>query len=115
MYKYLCVLKNCMIVTDKNIKEKLMKKKVLYIEISDESFECFFVCVSFEGVTRAYGSTQARGQIWAAAASLRHSHSNARSELHLLPIPQLRAMQILNPLSEAREQTRLLMDISWVP
>ena len=27
MYKYLCVLKNCMIVTDKDIKEKLMKQK----------------------------------------------------------------------------------------
>ena len=37
----------------------------------------------------ACGSSQARGQIGAVAASLRHSHSNARSELHLQPTPQL--------------------------
>ena len=37
----------------------------------------------------AYGSSQASGWIGAAAASLRHSHSNARSELHLPPTPQL--------------------------
>ena len=40
----------------------------------------------------AYGSSQARGQMGAAAASLKHSHSNARSELHLQPTPQLMAM-----------------------
>ena len=33
-----------------------------------------------------------RDQIRAAAASLRHSHSNNRSEVHLRPIPQLTAM-----------------------
>ena len=30
-----------------------------------------------------YGSSQARGQIEAAAAGLDHSHSNTRSEPHL--------------------------------
>ena len=40
----------------------------------------------------AYGSSQARGYIRAAAASLRHSHSNTRSELHLWPMLQLTAM-----------------------
>lgn len=65
-----------------------------------------------------YGGSEARGQIGAVAASLHHSHSNARSEPHLQPTPQLTAMwqcQILNPLSEARVQTCILMDTnSWV-
>ena len=37
----------------------------------------------------AYGSSQARGQIGAAAASLHHS--NVGSEAHLGPAPQLKA------------------------
>ena len=40
----------------------------------------------------AYGGSQAQGPIAAAAASLRDSHSNARSELCLRPTPQLTAM-----------------------
>ena len=40
----------------------------------------------------AYGSFQAGGGIEATAAGLYHSHSNARSEPHLHPIPQLTAM-----------------------
>jgi len=40
----------------------------------------------------AYGSSQAKGQIRTAAASLHHSYSNTRSELHLGPTPQLMAM-----------------------
>ena len=39
-----------------------------------------------------YGSSQARGLIRAVAAGLHPSHSNARSELHLQPTPQLTAM-----------------------
>ena len=37
----------------------------------------------------AYVSSQARGPIRTAAAVLHHSHSHARSELHLQPTPQL--------------------------
>ena len=37
----------------------------------------------FKATPAAYGSSQARGQIGALAAGLRHSHSNTRSELHL--------------------------------
>ena len=52
----------------------------------------------------AYGSSQARGQIGAAAASLCHSHSNAVSELRLRPLHySLLQHRILNPLSEARD------------
>ena len=54
----------------------------------------FFIClscfVSFLGW--AYGSSQARDPIGAAAAGLHHSHSNARSKPCLWPIPQLMAM-----------------------
>ena len=39
----------------------------------------------------AHGGSQARGVIGATAANLCHSHSNAGSELHLRPTPQLRA------------------------
>ena len=40
----------------------------------------------------AYGSSQGRGQIRAAAAGLNHSHSNTGSKPHLRPMPQLVAM-----------------------
>ena len=43
----------------------------------------------------AYGSFQARGPIRAIAASLHHSHSDARSELSLGPTPQL--MVVMDP------------------
>ena len=46
----------------------------------------------FRAAPTAYGSSQTRGQIGAAAAGLHHSHSNARSEPHLQPTPQLMAM-----------------------
>ena len=39
-----------------------------------------------------YGGSQARGRIGATAAGLRQSHSNAGSEPHLRPTPQLMAM-----------------------
>ena len=40
----------------------------------------------------AYGGSQARGLIRAVATGLRQSHSNAGSEPHLQPTPQLTAM-----------------------
>ena len=45
----------------------------------------------FRAAPTAYGGSQARGLIGAAAAGLGHSHSNAGSELHLRPTPQLMA------------------------
>ena len=62
----------------------------------------------------AYGGSQARGRIRAAAASLHHSHSNARSELICDLHHSSQQRWILNPLSEARDQTRILMDPSQV-
>ena len=40
----------------------------------------------------AYGGSQARGPIGAAADGLQYSHSNAASEPHLCPTPQLMTM-----------------------
>ena len=37
----------------------------------------------FRAIPLAYGGSQARGQVGAAAAGLHHSHSNAGSELRL--------------------------------
>ena len=59
----------------------------------------------------AYGSSQARDQIGVTAAGLHHSHSNAGSKLHLHH--SSRQHHILNPLNEARDQTCILMEISW--
>ena len=47
-----------------------------------ESIKWFVVSSS-----AAYGSSQARGQIRATAASLRHNHKNVGSEPHLWPTP----------------------------
>ena len=46
------------------------------------------------------------------AAGLHHSHSKMGSEPRLQPTPQLMATPGLNPLSEARDQTCVLMDTS---
>jgi len=57
-------------------------------------FIIFFFFLSFclfRASPEAYGGSQARGLMGATAAGLRHSHSNARSEPHLRPTPQLTA------------------------
>ena len=56
-------------------------------------------------ISVAYGGSQARGQIGAAAAGLHHSHSNTRSKnLH----SSLWQREILNPQSETGDQTYIL-------
>ena len=53
-------------------------------------FIYLFVCFVFSRATpMAYGGSQARGLIRAIAAGLYQSHSNAGSEPHLWPMPQL--------------------------
>ena len=85
----------------------------------------FFVCLFllFRTAPEACGSSQAVGLIGAIAVCLHHNHSNARSELRLQPTPKSRVCdlhrsswqwQILNPLSEARNQTGNLMVPSWI-
>ena len=66
----------------------------------------------FTATPVACGGSQARGRIWAAAAGLRHSHSNTNTrsdricDLH----HSLQQCRILNPLSKARDGTRLLLE-----
>ena len=50
----------------------------------------------------AYGESQARGSIGAAATSLRQSHSNEQSELHLQPTTQLKAMLDPQPTEQGQ-------------
>ena len=51
-----------------------------------------YVCFVFSGASpMAYGGSQASGLARAVAAGLHQSHSNARSEPHLGPTPQLTA------------------------
>ena len=76
-------------------------------------FLLFFFLI-FMPVPVAYGGSQVRGQIGAGAAGLHHSHSKAGSEPHLQPMLQLWKHQILNPLSEARDQTCIFMDANWI-
>ena len=53
----------------------------------------FFFFWSFLGLLpAAHGGSQSRGLIGAVPTGLRQSHSNARSEPHLGPTPQLMAM-----------------------
>ena len=49
------------------------------------------ICL-FRAALEAYGGSQAWGQVGAVAAGLHHSCSNAGSEPHLRPTPQLTAM-----------------------
>ena len=71
----------------------------IFIRWLSERF--FFVCffVFFRAAPAAYGGSQARGWIGAAASGLQHSSWQC---------------QILNPLSEARDWTCILMDTNWV-
>ena len=60
----------------------------------------------FRAVPVAYGGSQVGGPVGAVASSLHQSHSNLVSEPRLRPTPQQH--QILNPLSESRDQTPVL-------
>ena len=63
----------------------------------------------------AYGGSQARGQIGAAAASL-HARATATPDLSRVCYLHHSSWQhrILNALSKARDQTGILMDTSRV-
>ena len=60
----------------------------------------------------AYGGCQARGQIRATAAGLRHSTWDLSRVCDLYHSSW--QCQMLNPLSKARDCTHILMDTSWV-
>ena len=69
-------------------------------------FLCVCVCV-FRAAPMAYGGSQARGLIRAVAASLHHSHSNARFKPHLQPTPQLMAMPDSYPTEQQDQGSNL--------
>ena len=79
--------------------------KAISFEMTSFLFVC--VCVLFGAVPAAYGSSQARGPIGAATATRDPSHV---FKLHNSP----RQHRILNPLLEARDRTRILMDTNQV-
>ena len=69
------------------------EKQNIYQNLSLSVFVCLFVFgfCPFRATPAACGGSQARGLIAVVAAGLCHSHSNAKSEPHLRPIPQLTA------------------------
>ena len=79
--------------------DKLSSKVVVPFYISQCMrilFFLFFLFFSFffrlfGAAPTAYGGSQARGLIRAAAAGHSHSHSSAESDPHLRPTPQLTA------------------------
>ena len=75
-------------------------------------FFFFFFFLLFRATAVAHGISQVRGLIRAVVAGLYHSHSNAGSKPHLRRTPHSEQCQILNPLSEARDRTYVLMDTS---
>ena len=63
----------------------------------------------------AHRSSQSRGESGVAPAGLCHSHSNAGSELHLGPTPQLTQPRIPSvAVSKDRDRIHLLMDTSQI-
>ena len=78
-------------------------------------FVCFCFFPFFKATPVACGSSQARGRTGAAVARLCHSHSNtkiwAKSATYAT---HGNARSLLNPLSETRDWSHILMDISWV-
>ena len=76
-----------------------------------------FVCVFclFRAAPAAHGSSQARGRIGAIAASLHHSHRDARSQPRVQPRHhRSRQCWVLILLSEARDGTCVLMNPSQI-
>ena len=62
----------------------------------------FFLLFFFRATPAAYGSSQARSRIKATAGGLCHSYSNAKSEPHLRPTPQVPAMQDLQSTDQGQ-------------
>ena len=76
--------------TEEWIKKKINPGTCEHL-ICDKAFFFFFFFGLFRATLVVYGSSQARGQIRALAAGVCQHHSNAGSEPHLQPTPQLRA------------------------
>ena len=94
----------------KNDKTSFFLWPFFFIARSCGSSFLFFSFLLFRAAPMAYGSSQARGPIGAAAAGLHHSHSNSNPsciwDLHHSSLHHW----ILNPLSRARDPTCVLLD-----
>ena len=73
---------------------------VMYISLFYFILFCL-LAISWAAPT-AYGGSQARGLIRAAAASLHHSQSNMGSKPRLQPTPQLTAMPDCQPTEQGQ-------------
>ena len=92
MYAYLHIhtyIKNFLLVKCQTLKGVFKYSLFLFL----------FLFLLFRATLMAYGSSQARAQIRATAACLHHRRGNALSKP---------GHWILNPLSKARDQTRIL-------
>ena len=69
----------------------ILRQVALFILIALFTLSKLFFGLFLGAAPAAYGGSQARGPIGTVAASLRQSHSNAGSKLHLRPTPQLTA------------------------
>ena len=71
-----------------------MKKKIISFIIISKTIRYLgnFFFFFLRAAPVAHGGSQARGPIGATAPGLHHSHSKARSELHLYSTPRLTAM-----------------------
>ena len=77
-------------------------------------FFLFFVFCFFRAAFMAYGGSQARGHIGAAVPAYA-TDATTRDPSHVCNLYRTSwQCQILNPLNEARNQTRVLMDASRV-
>ena len=74
----------------------------------------FFFFGLFRAELPAYGGSQARGWIRAAATGLHYSHGSVESESHMWPTHSSWQRPILNPLCKGRDWTHILMDAGWV-
>ena len=77
-------------------------------------WQWFCLVLLFRATPSAYGGSQARGRIRAAAASLHHSHSNARSHLCLGPTPQLMLTPDPQPIKWGQESISHPQGTSWI-
>ena len=85
----------------------------LYVSLQTSLFAFFFFPLDFRAAHAAYGSSQARGPIGASTATATATATQDPSWVCDLPHSS-RQCWILNPLSEARDQTHILIDTCQV-